>query len=87
MDCKVIFVTGLSGAGRTTALKILEDLDYEAVDNLPSSLLPVVITKNLKNNIAVGIDIRNRDFDGKKITEFIKKSKKKNFNISNFFRV
>lgn len=77
MDCKVIFVTGLSGAGRTTALKILEDLDYEAVDNLPSSLLPVVITKNLKNNIAVGIDIRNRDFDGKKITEFIKKSKKK----------
>ena len=77
MDCKVIFVTGLSGAGRTTALKILEDLDYEAVDNLPSSLLPLVITKNLKNNIAVGIDIRSRDFDGKKITEFINKNKKK----------
>lgn len=36
---RVILVTGMSGAGRTTALKSLEDIGYEAVDNLPLSLL------------------------------------------------
>ena len=33
---KVIIITGLSGAGRSTALKILEDIGYEAIDNLPT---------------------------------------------------
>jgi UPF0042 nucleotide-binding protein len=37
---KIILVTGMSGAGRSTALKVLEDLGYEAIDNLPLSLLP-----------------------------------------------
>ena len=36
---RVLLLTGLSGAGRTLALKSLEDLGYEAVDNLPLSLL------------------------------------------------
>src|SRR5262249_58296271 len=36
---RLLVVTGLSGAGHTTALKILEDLGYEAVDNLPLVLL------------------------------------------------
>ncbi|MCG8434446.1 MAG: RNase adaptor protein RapZ, partial [Gammaproteobacteria bacterium] len=35
MEQPVVLVTGMSGAGRSTALKILEDLGYEAVDNLP----------------------------------------------------
>ena len=35
---KVVIVTGVSGAGKTTALKILEDIGYEAVDNLPCLL-------------------------------------------------
>ena len=34
-----VVVTGMSGAGRTTCLKMLEDLGYEAVDNLPVNLL------------------------------------------------
>ncbi len=68
---RVILVTGLSGAGRTTCLKILEDNGFEAVDNLPLSLLPALLapfsmnTKEttIKKSVAIGIDIRTRDFD------------------------
>jgi RNase adapter protein RapZ len=62
----VVLVTGLSGAGRTTALKMLEDLGYEAVDNLPLSLLATLLSAEAANNdrqpLAIGVDIRNRDF-------------------------
>ncbi|HMO08350.1 MAG TPA: RNase adapter RapZ, partial [Paracoccaceae bacterium] len=37
---RVVFVTGPSGAGRSTAIHALEDLGYEAIDNLPLSLVP-----------------------------------------------
>ena len=40
---RLTLVTGMSGAGRTTALRALEDAGYEAVDNLPLSLLPSLI--------------------------------------------
>ena len=43
-DIPVVIVTGMSGAGRSTALKALEDLGYEAVDNLPLSLLSSLLT-------------------------------------------
>ena len=61
---RVVLVTGLSGAGRSTALKMLEDLGYEAVDNLPLSLLPRLVGGSARREwpIAVGIDIRTRDF-------------------------
>ena len=39
MHKKISIITGLSGAGRTSALKILEDLGFEAIDNIPTSLL------------------------------------------------
>ena len=66
---QIVIVTGLSGAGRTTALKIFEDFGYEAVDNLPCSILGTLINKGVKNKIAIGIDIRSRDFNGKTINE------------------
>lgn len=61
----------MSGAGRTTALKILEDLQFEAVDNLPLSLLPrLAMGAGSRAGrgagpawLAVGIDVRSRDFD------------------------
>jgi RNase adaptor protein for sRNA GlmZ degradation len=64
MPARVVLVTGLSGAGRSTALKMLEDMGYEAVDNLPLSLLPRLVgtTSQRERPIAVGIDIRTRDF-------------------------
>ena len=77
MPSRILLVTGLSGAGRTSALKILEDFGFEAIDNLPVFLLPNVI-KKIKKNLAVGIDIRSRDFDAKKIVKLIENKKKKN---------
>jgi UPF0042 nucleotide-binding protein len=54
----------MSGAGRSTALKALEDLGYEAVDNLPLSLLATVAGKDkaARHAIAIGIDVRTREF-------------------------
>jgi UPF0042 nucleotide-binding protein len=60
---KIVLVTGLSGAGRSTAIRALEDLGYETIDNLPLSLLPNIVTaQNRPSQIAVGLDARNRDF-------------------------
>lgn len=61
---RVVFVTGLSGAGKSTALKSLEDAGYEAVDNLPLSLLPALVRAGTDANksLAIGIDTRTRDF-------------------------
>lgn len=66
MDQPVVLVTGMSGAGRSTALKILEDLSYEAVDNLPLSLLAGLVlhggADGATRALAIGIDSRTRDF-------------------------
>jgi RNase adaptor protein for sRNA GlmZ degradation len=59
---RVILITGMSGAGRSVSLKFLEDMGYEAVDNLPLSLLPRLAAAGPPHPVAVGIDIRTRDF-------------------------
>lgn len=61
---RVVVVTGMSGAGKTLALKAFEDMGYEAVDNLPLSLLWVVAHPRggRRRPLALGIDIRTRDF-------------------------
>jgi UPF0042 nucleotide-binding protein len=60
----IVLITGMSGAGRTASLKMLEDMGYEAVDNLPMSLLPGLVAQSATRAqpIAIGIDIRTRDF-------------------------
>ena len=61
---QVILVTGVSGAGKTSALKALEDLGYEAVDNVPISLIPRLMVPGAEDvSIAIGVDIRTRDFN------------------------
>jgi UPF0042 nucleotide-binding protein len=59
---RLLVVTGMSGAGRSTALKTLEDMGYEAVDNLPLSLLPNLLGASAGPPLAVGVDVRTRDF-------------------------
>ncbi len=63
-DLPVVIVTGMSGAGRSTALKALEDLGYEAVDNLPLSLLSGLLSPAGGGGrpLAIGVDARTRDF-------------------------
>jgi len=58
-----VIVTGMSGAGKTTVLKIFEDVGYYCTDNLPPSLIPqfarLFLEKNIGiKNVALGIDIR-----------------------------
>lgn len=62
---RIILVTGLSGAGRSSTLKVLEDLGYEAIDNLPLYLLQDLLkpVQLLRRPIAIGIDVRTRDFN------------------------
>ncbi|MGA9251587.1 MAG: RNase adapter RapZ [Roseobacter sp.] len=60
---RLVFVTGPSGAGRSSALNVLEDAGFEVVDNLPLRLLPALIESGGNDHpIALGIDPRNRDF-------------------------
>ena len=59
----VVLVTGPSGAGRSTAVRALEDLGYEVIDNLPLSMLPRLLDGPQSGRpLALGVDIRNRDF-------------------------
>ena len=63
--CRVVVVTGLSGAGKSTALHALEDLGYFCVDNLPTSLVPSTIEaceNGGVRRIALGIDVRVGSF-------------------------
>jgi UPF0042 nucleotide-binding protein len=75
---RVLLVTGLSGAGKSTALRTLEDIGWEVVDNLPLSLLehllstPLSKGKKRKRPLAIGIDSRTRDFDTHRIVEQIR---------------
>ena len=59
---KLIVVSGPSGAGRSTAINVLEDLGFETIDNVPLSLLPRLTSGELTRPLAIGLDVRNRDF-------------------------
>ncbi len=70
---EVVLVTGLSGAGRSSALKCLEDLGYEAIDNVPLSLLPNLLQpvpnhpeEGPTRALAVCVDSRTRAFNAER---------------------
>ncbi len=69
---RVILVTGPSGAGRSTAINVLEDMGFEAIDNLPLSLLPRLLDGTpTARPLALGLDARNRDFSTNALIETI----------------
>jgi len=63
----IVVVTGLSGAGKSTAIKVFEDLGYYCVDNLPPVLLPKIVdvvseARGEEARVALGMDIRGQEF-------------------------
>ncbi|MDE0588417.1 RNase adapter RapZ [Halocynthiibacter sp. C4] len=71
-NLRVVLVTGPSGAGRSTAINALEDAGYEAIDNLPLSLVPRLLEGAAHSvPLALGIDARNRDFSASGLIELI----------------
>jgi len=76
----VLLVTGMSGAGKSTVLKTLEDMGWEVVDNLPVSLLERLLSQPFPKRadeserpIAIGIGAQTRDFDPDRIVKRIDK--------------
>ncbi|MCF6287239.1 MAG: RNase adaptor protein RapZ, partial [Candidatus Hydrogenedentes bacterium] len=64
---RIVFVSGLSGSGKTTAMAALEDLSFYCVDNLPVQLVPQFLGLCTKastpiNNIALALDAREKNF-------------------------
>lgn len=63
---RLVIVTGVSGAGKSTALRALEDLDYYCADNLPLPLLPkfveLLAARSEVGRAALGVDARSGDF-------------------------
>lgn len=60
---RIVLVSGMLGAGKTTALRELEDLGWEAIDNFPIRLLdPLILQDEATHPLAIGIDCRTRGF-------------------------
>jgi UPF0042 nucleotide-binding protein len=85
---RIVLVTGMSGAGRTSALKDLEDLGFEAVDNLPATLLGSLIRpgNRVERDVAIGIDCRTRAFDPQKLCRQLReRARSRNSNLRLLF--
>ncbi|PLK25557.1 RNase adapter RapZ [Novosphingobium sp. TH158] len=76
---RVLLVTGLLGAGKTTALRVLEDLGWETIDNFPIRMLgqligkPAETAEGLRPPLAIGFDSRTRGFDPHAIIDRVKR--------------
>ncbi|CAI3939153.1 RNase adaptor protein RapZ for GlmZ sRNA degradation [Commensalibacter communis] len=66
----VVFVTGLSGAGKSTILRALEDLGYELVDNAPVQVISDIVGK-VDGPIVIGLDSRTNGFEASTVIELL----------------
>lgn len=79
---RLIIVSGLSGSGKTVALDALEDLGFYCIDNIPAALLGGLINQMIEahdavyENMAVGVDARNRASDLEHLPDLLHKLKK-----------
>lgn len=63
---RVVLVTGLSGGGKVSILRALEDVGYEAVDNPPLTMLEEMVSRS-EHRLAIGVDARTRGFDARSV--------------------
>ena len=71
----ILIVSGMSGAGKSTALEVLEDLGWETIDNFPLRLLRPLLSSEASpdTRLAIGIDARTRGFDVARILELLER--------------
>jgi UPF0042 nucleotide-binding protein len=69
---RVVLVTGLSGGGKASVLRELEDLGYETVDNPPLPMLEEMVSRS-DRNVAIGVDARTRGFDAELVLEALER--------------
>lgn len=80
---RLIIVSGLSGSGKSVALDALEDMGFYCIDNMPAALLGGLISQTIESrdslyeNMAVGVDARNRATDLASLPELLHSLKKK----------
>lgn len=90
-EMRLIIVSGLSGAGKSVALDVLEDIGYYCIDNLPAALLKSVVSEvssgpdRKGNRVAVGIDARNRRQDLESLPALIEEFRKQNIQTDVLF--
>ncbi len=86
---RFVVVTGMSGGGKSTALKMLEDVGFYCVDNLPASLIEkfvelITMPNGEITKVALGLDVR-ADQSFKKTTEILKSLKQKGYQFEILF--
>jgi UPF0042 nucleotide-binding protein len=69
---RVVLVTGLSGGGKSSVLRALEDIGYEAVDNPPLPMLEDMVTRS-EGRIAIGVDTRTRGFGAGRVLKTLER--------------
>jgi UPF0042 nucleotide-binding protein len=69
----VVIVTGMSGAGRTTAINALEDMGFETLNNFPLSLIDPLVkqVEDTPRPIAIGVETRTRGFSTRALTDVV----------------
>lgn len=79
---RILIITGLSGAGKSVALKTLEDMGCEAIDNAPLSLIPSLVASGggAEDCLAIGTDARSRDFSPEHFETMLTELKKNSAN-------
>ncbi len=85
---RILLVTGLAGAGKSTALQVLEDLGWETIDNFPVRLLKRLLQRPDGQNdmLAIGFDSRTRGFAPARIIELVKElADREDLSISTLF--
>ncbi|MFU2144384.1 RNase adapter RapZ [Gallibacterium anatis] len=70
---ELVIISGRSGAGKSVALKALEDIGYYCIDNLPLFLIPQLIEKlgSGQQTVAISVDIRNIPLDAKELESIL----------------
>jgi UPF0042 nucleotide-binding protein len=90
-DMRLVIVSGLSGAGKSVTLHVLEDIGYYCIDNLPAALLKSLVVEvssgadKTGNLLAVGVDARNRLRDIEKLPGLIAEFRQQNIRTEVLF--